>query len=191
MLAEFGGSLSGSRSIRQWAFTACLGGWVRFRVLGPLAVCGDDGNPVEIRQAMQRTPLSPLLLQAKQPLSGDWLVEALWGGRSDGRSTRRSNRRPPSSGTGGHRPRTHGEANMLANLAEVALRRPAWTEAVERRGRSIARSRQLGDRATEAWALGIRGEARRRRALVIFQQLGAPQAADARRLLDDAGGERP
>ena len=49
------------------------------------------------------------------------------------------------------------------------------------------------------WRLGLAqrdlGERHRadtswRHALVIFQQLGAPQAADVRRLLDDPGGER-
>jgi hypothetical protein len=50
------------------------------------------------------------------------------------------------------------------------------------------------------WRLGLAqrdlGEGRRadtswRHAMLIFQQLGAPQAADVRRLLDDPGGERP
>jgi DNA-binding SARP family transcriptional activator/tetratricopeptide (TPR) repeat protein len=67
---------------------------VEFRLLGPLEVY-EDGKPLVIRQRAQRTLLSLLLLHANRPVASDWLVEALWGGPA------------PSSGSAGHRLRTH------------------------------------------------------------------------------------
>ena len=108
---------------------------MRFRVLGPLAVCGDDG-----------------------------------------------------SGTGGHRLRTHVWALPRTLQAGLGTREaasplqsaPGEGEVLWRLGLA---QRDLGEgrRADTSW----------RHALVIFQQLGAPQAADVRRLHDDPGGERP
>jgi hypothetical protein len=141
--------------------------------------------------------LSLLLLHANQPLSGDWLVEALWGGRSDGRSTGRS----PSSGTGGHRLRTHVWALRIRSEARRGAGDAAAAAADQERALALVRG--VGYRKGERevlWRLGLaqrdleerrRGDTSWRHALVIFQQLGAPQAADVRRLLDDPGCERP
>ena len=49
-----------------------------FRVLGPLEV-RDRGRPIELRRQKQRALLAILLLHAREPLSGDVLIEGLWG----------------------------------------------------------------------------------------------------------------
>jgi DNA-binding SARP family transcriptional activator len=59
-------------------------GWkdvaLRFALLGPVQVHGDDG-PVEIRGALRRTLLAALLLHRGSVLSADRLGELIWGGR--------------------------------------------------------------------------------------------------------------
>lgn len=54
---------------------------MEFRILGPLAVLGDDGTEVQIVQPRQRALLSVLLISANQPLSVDSLTDAIWGER--------------------------------------------------------------------------------------------------------------
>lgn len=49
-----------------------------FRILGPLEV-RDRGRPIELRRQKQKALLAILLLHARQPLSGDVLIEGLWG----------------------------------------------------------------------------------------------------------------
>jgi len=49
-----------------------------FRILGPLEVW-DDGRPIPLRGARQRGLLALLLLNANQVVSGDRLLDELWG----------------------------------------------------------------------------------------------------------------
>jgi DNA-binding SARP family transcriptional activator len=53
---------------------------MRFALLGPVQVHGDDG-PVEIRGALRRTLLAALLLHRGSPVSADRLSELVWGER--------------------------------------------------------------------------------------------------------------
>jgi DNA-binding SARP family transcriptional activator len=53
---------------------------VRFALLGPVHVHGDDG-PVEIRGALRRTLLAALLLHRGSAISADRLGDLVWGGR--------------------------------------------------------------------------------------------------------------
>ncbi len=52
---------------------------MEFRLLGPLEVCGDAGQPVELTQRLHRRLLAQLLLHANQPCARRELAEALWG----------------------------------------------------------------------------------------------------------------
>jgi DNA-binding SARP family transcriptional activator len=50
-----------------------------FRILGPLEVLGDNGEPVALGGQRQRAVLALLLLRANHVVSTDFLVDALWG----------------------------------------------------------------------------------------------------------------
>jgi DNA-binding SARP family transcriptional activator len=52
---------------------------VDFRILGPVEVCGDDGEPIVLAQRLQRRLVAELLLHARQPCSRADLIAALWG----------------------------------------------------------------------------------------------------------------
>jgi DNA-binding SARP family transcriptional activator len=52
---------------------------VDFRILGPVEVFGDDGEPVTLAQRLQRRLVAELLLHARQPRSRSDLIAALWG----------------------------------------------------------------------------------------------------------------
>src|SRR6185369_1809514 len=52
---------------------------MRFLVLGPLEVIGDDGTPVAIAGAKERAVLACLLSRAGHVVSVDTLVDELWG----------------------------------------------------------------------------------------------------------------
>jgi DNA-binding SARP family transcriptional activator len=52
---------------------------VDFRILGPVEVFGDDGEPVTLAQRLQRRLVAELLLHARQPRSRPDLIAALWG----------------------------------------------------------------------------------------------------------------
>jgi DNA-binding SARP family transcriptional activator len=51
---------------------------VRFQLLGPLEVSGDDG-PVTIGGPKQRLVLAHLLLRVNRIVSADQLIDAVWG----------------------------------------------------------------------------------------------------------------
>jgi DNA-binding SARP family transcriptional activator len=64
--------------------SACSGGKddaVRFALLGPVQVHGDDGGLVEIRGALRRTLLAALLLHRGSAISADRLGDLVWGDR--------------------------------------------------------------------------------------------------------------
>jgi DNA-binding SARP family transcriptional activator len=52
---------------------------VDFRILGPVEVFGDDGEPVTLAQRLQRRLVAELLLHARQPRTRSDLIAALWG----------------------------------------------------------------------------------------------------------------
>jgi DNA-binding SARP family transcriptional activator len=52
---------------------------MRFKILGPLEVYSDGGEPVPVRQRLQSSALAVLLLHAGEPCSRGWLMDALWG----------------------------------------------------------------------------------------------------------------
>ena len=54
---------------------------LEFRILGPLAVSA-AGQPVALGGVKQRALLVVLLLHRGQPLSGDRLIDLLWGERA-------------------------------------------------------------------------------------------------------------
>ena len=62
---------------------------MRFGILGPLQVIGDDGRELALGGRMPRAVLALLLLRANEVVSSDQLVEALWAGA------------PPASGAKG------------------------------------------------------------------------------------------
>jgi DNA-binding SARP family transcriptional activator len=53
---------------------------VRFGLLGPLMLAGEDGGPVPVDGARLRVLLAALLLRACTPVSGEALAEAVWDG---------------------------------------------------------------------------------------------------------------
>jgi len=55
---------------------------VRFGLLGPLEVRGDDGSAVTVSAGMHRAVLAALLLHANQAVSTDALIDVLWTGRA-------------------------------------------------------------------------------------------------------------
>ncbi len=62
---------------------------MRFGILGPLQVIGDDGRELSLGGRMPRAVLALLLLRANEVVSSDQLVEELWAGA------------PPASGAKG------------------------------------------------------------------------------------------
>jgi DNA-binding SARP family transcriptional activator len=50
-----------------------------FRVLGPLEVVADDGEPLPLGGQKQRAVLAVLLLRAGEVVSSEFLIDALWG----------------------------------------------------------------------------------------------------------------
>jgi DNA-binding SARP family transcriptional activator len=52
---------------------------MEYRILGPLEVLGDDGTPVTLAGARERTLLATLLLSANHVVSTDRLIDVLWG----------------------------------------------------------------------------------------------------------------
>ncbi|MFF5235205.1 BTAD domain-containing putative transcriptional regulator [Dactylosporangium sp. NPDC000521] len=57
---------------------------MQFGVLGPVAVWTDDGQPVAVPGLKVRALLAALLLEAGRPVTGDRLVESLWGDHPPG-----------------------------------------------------------------------------------------------------------
>ena len=53
---------------------------MRFGILGPLQVIGDDGRELALGGRMPRTVRAILLLRANEVVSSDRLVEELWAG---------------------------------------------------------------------------------------------------------------
>ncbi|MBB5080801.1 BTAD domain-containing putative transcriptional regulator [Nonomuraea endophytica] len=51
---------------------------VRFGVLGPLAVWGDDGEPLHVAEPKVRALLADLLVHGGRPVSADRLIDDLW-----------------------------------------------------------------------------------------------------------------
>ena len=52
---------------------------MEFRLLGPLEVIADDGEPVQLGGARPRAVLAMLLLHPNRVVSVDRLVDAVWG----------------------------------------------------------------------------------------------------------------
>src|SRR5215831_13366652 len=52
---------------------------MEFRILGPLAAVDDGGRAVELPRRKHRALLAALLLRAGELVSGDRLIEDLWG----------------------------------------------------------------------------------------------------------------
>ncbi|CAL9596248.1 hypothetical protein SUDANB121_05358 [Nocardiopsis dassonvillei] len=54
---------------------------MRFGILGPLEVWGDDGEAVRVPEAKVRVLLAALLLEEGRPVTADTLIDDLWGER--------------------------------------------------------------------------------------------------------------
>jgi DNA-binding SARP family transcriptional activator len=93
---------SGGREWRQ----------VDFRILGPVEVFGDGGEPVVLAQRLQRRLVAELLLHARQPRSRTDLIAALWGDS-------------PPSGSGGSALRSLVHATRRA-LGQYGPRLETW-----------------------------------------------------------------
>ena len=52
---------------------------MEFRLLGPVEVLGDDGEPVTVPGKRPRALLALLLLHPNQALSTERLIDAVWG----------------------------------------------------------------------------------------------------------------
>ena len=52
---------------------------LQFRILGPLEVVADDDEPLPLGGQKQRALLAVLLLRAREVVSTEFLVDALWG----------------------------------------------------------------------------------------------------------------
>ena len=52
---------------------------IEFRILGPLEVVADDGEPLVLGAPKQRALLALLLFDAGRAVSTDHLIDALWG----------------------------------------------------------------------------------------------------------------
>jgi DNA-binding SARP family transcriptional activator len=85
---------------------------VDFRILGPVEVFGDDGEPIVLAQRLQRRLLAELLLHARQPRSRTDLIAALWGDS-------------PPSGSGGSALRSLVHATRRA-LGQYGARLETW-----------------------------------------------------------------
>jgi predicted ATPase/DNA-binding SARP family transcriptional activator len=59
-------------------------GQVRFRILGPLEVAGDDGVPVPVAGVKERALLADLLVNAGRVVAADRLIDDLWGEHAPG-----------------------------------------------------------------------------------------------------------
>ena len=51
----------------------------QFRILGPLEVLADDDEPLPLGGQKHRAVLAVLLLRAREVVSTEYLVDALWG----------------------------------------------------------------------------------------------------------------
>jgi L-glyceraldehyde 3-phosphate reductase len=51
---------------------------MRFNILGPLEITGDDGSPVVVSRRLHRCALATLLLNAGHPCTSENLIGALW-----------------------------------------------------------------------------------------------------------------
>ncbi|MGH3302158.1 MAG: BTAD domain-containing putative transcriptional regulator [Streptosporangiaceae bacterium] len=83
-----------------------------FRILGPVEVFGDVGEPVMLAQRLQRRLVAELLLHARKPRSRPDLIAALWGDS-------------PPSGNGGSALRSLVHATRGA-LGQYAARLETW-----------------------------------------------------------------
>ena len=135
---------------------------IEFRILGSIAVVGDDG-PVALGAPKQRALLALLLLNANTVVSRDRLVDALWGAG------------PPRS------------AVSSLQVYVLGLRRALGAERIERHGTGyrlqlepaeldLSRFEQLVEGASEALSAGRAADAAEdlRRALALW--IGAPLA---------------
>lgn len=61
---------------------------MEYRILGPLEIVGDDGQPIEVTAPKQRALLISLLLRANEAVATDRLVDALWGGTPPASATK-------------------------------------------------------------------------------------------------------
>jgi len=95
----------GSSGGREWRRVDC-------RILGPVEVFGDGGEPVALAQRLQRRLVAELLLHARQPRSRADLIAALWGDS-------------PPSGSGGSALRSLVHATRRA-LGQYGVRLETW-----------------------------------------------------------------
>ena len=85
-----------------------------FRILGPVEVFGDDGEPVVLAQRLQRRLVAELLLRARRPCARSELIAALW-----------ADRPPSGSGAGALRSLVHATRRALGRYGERLDTSPA------------------------------------------------------------------
>ncbi len=96
---------------------------MRFSVLGPLSVQGDDGSRLALGRPSQRSTLAVLLLHAGQPPTRTLLIDALWGDQppADAETALRVRMRDLRRALAGHdRLQTHhGGYHVEVNAGEL------------------------------------------------------------------------
>jgi DNA-binding SARP family transcriptional activator len=113
---------------------------VDFRILGPVEVFGDDGEPVLLAQRLQRRLVAELLLRARQPRSRFDLIAALWGDSA-----------PSGSGGSALRSLVHATRRALGQYGERLETWPAgYAIAVRDDEYDLAAFRELARRGQAA-----------------------------------------
>ncbi len=111
-----------------------------FRILGPVEVFGDDGEPVLLAQRLQRRLVVELLLRARQPRSRSDLIAALWGDSA-----------PSGSGGSALRSLVHATRRALGQYGERLETWPAgYAIAVRDDEYDLAAFRELSGRGQAA-----------------------------------------
>lgn len=115
------------------------GGLMRFGVLGPLTVWGQEGEPVQVPEAKVRALLADLLVHVLvhrgAPVSADRLIADLWGGR------------PPGDAPAALRVKVSQLRRALGDRELVAFRAPGYLLRAAAEDVDAGRFRALLDRA--------------------------------------------
>jgi DNA-binding SARP family transcriptional activator len=145
------------------------------RLFGQLEAVA-EGVPVPVRGARHRALLALLALHRGEPVSADWLIEALW---SDGQAANPANALQAQIG---QLRRTFGAAAIVTSEAGYALAVGPDDVDVVRFEQLVAEGRRLGEEGEAALASAVLGEAlglRRGEPLAEFAYAGFAAAERA------------
>jgi predicted ATPase/DNA-binding SARP family transcriptional activator len=141
---------------------------VEFRVLGPLEVLGEHGEPVALGGARPRRLLGVLLLHANRPVATDRLIDAVWADS------------PPPSARGALQVHVHALRKALGT-DRIVTRAPGYLVRVDEGELDADRFERLVDAGSFAEALGLwRGPALADLASEDFARADAARLEEAR-----------